>query len=183
MTCIVGIEHAGGVTIGADSAASDGWSFSARADGKLFRNGPYLIGFCGSYRMGQLLRYSLEAPIVPERDLDRHMATTFINAVRSCLLDGGYAERKNRVETGGTFLVGVAGRLFMIESDYQVGGQRNGFDACGSGAEVALGSLHTTANAKSKMAPRRRALTALQAAADLTAFVGGPFQVRTLRAA
>jgi hypothetical protein len=33
---------------------------------------------------------------------------------------GGYAEKDKEAEKGGCFLVGVGGRLFQIESDYQV---------------------------------------------------------------
>jgi ATP-dependent protease HslVU (ClpYQ) peptidase subunit len=179
MTCIVGIEHAGGVTIGADAAGSDGWSITSRADTKIFRNGPYLFGFCGSFRMGQLLHYSLIPPRVPAGDLERHMATDFVDAVRECLQVGGYAQRKNEVEAGGTFLVATADTLFCIQSDYQVARQRMGFDAIGSGEEVALGSLHATADRN--ITPKRRALMALQAATDLTAFVQGPFTVKTVK--
>lgn len=140
MTCIVGIEH-DGVTLGADSAASDGWTITSRADTKLFRNGDYLFGFCGSFRMGQLLHYAFDPPPVPSRGVERFMVTTFIDAVRTCLLEGGFAEkRKSGPETGGTFLVGAAGRLWQVEDDYQVARDAHGFDSIGSGAEVALGS-------------------------------------------
>lgn len=181
MTCIVGIEHDGGVTIGADSAASDGWSLRSRADTKLFQNGPYLMGFCGSFRMGQLLRYALAAPALPDdtSDLEEHMVITFVDAVRDCLTAGGVAYSKNGTETGGTFLVGVAGQLFQIEDDYQVARNLSGFDACGSGAEVALGSLHTSD--QYDLSATQRITMALKAAADLTAFVSAPFAVKTLR--
>ncbi|TDB75431.1 hypothetical protein [Micromonospora sp. KC723] len=89
----------------------------------MFRNGPYLMGFTDSFRMGQLLRYALDAPTLPTSPaaLDRHMATTFISAVRKCLDTGGWLHRDGGRETGGTFLVGVAGRLFVIQGDFQVG--------------------------------------------------------------
>ncbi|XVV11230.1 hypothetical protein ACQP2X_41330 [Actinoplanes sp. CA-131856] len=59
MTCIVGITDGTTVTIGGDSAGSDGWHVAVRSDSKVFQVGPYLMGFTTSYRMGQLLRYSL----------------------------------------------------------------------------------------------------------------------------
>ena len=63
MTCIVGLVHADGVTIGADSAGCDGaWGIVTRADTKLFHNGPFLFGFTSSFRMGQLLRYAFKPP-------------------------------------------------------------------------------------------------------------------------
>lgn len=181
MTCIVGIEHEGGVTIAADSAGTNGWSISSRADAKLFRVGPYLFGFCGSFRMGQLLHYSLDAPLLPDDDdIERHMATKFVDTVRCCLQLGGYAKSKNDVESGGTFLVAAAGHLFCIQDDYQVARQLMGYDVIGSGEEVALGSLHSTADYD--LTPTERALMALHAAADLTTFVRAPFHVETLTA-
>lgn len=59
MTCIVGITDGRTVTVGGDSAGSDGWHVAVLSDSKVFQVGPYLMGFTTSYRMGQLLRYSL----------------------------------------------------------------------------------------------------------------------------
>ena len=78
-----------------------------------------MFGFTTSFRMGQLIRYALEPP-EPEGELDRFMSTAFVDAVRACLKDGGWARRDNEREEGGTFLVGVQGRLFAVHDDYQV---------------------------------------------------------------
>jgi hypothetical protein len=74
MTAIVGLVHKESVTIGGDSAGVSGLSLSVRADAKVFRKGRYLFGFTTSYRMGQLIRYSLQPP-KPKGDLDAFMAT------------------------------------------------------------------------------------------------------------
>lgn len=120
MTAIVGLVHKNRVHLAGDSAGVGGYQLTVRADGKVFRNGPYVMGFTHSFRMGQLLRHSLTAPH-PEGDLDAFMVTTFIDAVRTCLKDGGHARKDSEQEEGGTFLVGIAGRLFTVYSDYQVG--------------------------------------------------------------
>ena len=88
MTAVVGLVHNGRVHLGADSAGSSGWSLTLRADEKVFRNGPYAMGFTTSYRMGQLLRYAF-APPEPTGDLQGFMVTTFVDSVRACLKDGG----------------------------------------------------------------------------------------------
>lgn len=147
---------------------------AGRADSKVFRNGPFIMGFTASFRMGQLLRYSL---VVPDHDprveVEKYMATSFINAVRQCLKDGGYAEKNNEVESGGTFLVGYKGRLFEIEDDYQVGESLNGFAAVGCGFAYALGSLHSTDGMK----PEDRIRKALVTAEHFNAGVRGPFVI------
>lgn len=176
MTCIIGIEHKHGVLIGGDSAGTAGWSQTIRADSKVFTVGDYAMGFTSSFRMGQLLRYKLEvaSPTREERrDLERFMSTTFIDAVRKTLTTGGFAEKENGQETGGTFLVGVAGRLFCVEGDYQVGVPSTGYEAVGCGDDLARGSLHTTA--QFRFTPRQRAELALDAAAAMSAGVAGPF--------
>lgn len=177
MTCIVGIQHSGRVWIAGDSAGTAYPSQSLRADSKVFRNGPYVMGFTTSFRMGQLLRYGFDAP-KPEGDLDRFMATTFINGVRDCLKTGGFARKTSEAEEGGTFLVGVRGTLYAIHSDFQIARTLDGYDAVGCGSDLALGSLHSTRNGKS---PKRRAMAALEAAAHHSAGVSAPFTVEVSR--
>ncbi|HEY3010102.1 MAG TPA: hypothetical protein VGJ63_18860 [Micromonosporaceae bacterium] len=172
MTAIVGLVHRGTVYLGGDSAGVSGLDLAVRADTKVFRSGRYLLGFTTSFRMGQLIRYSLEPP-PPRGDLDRFMATRFIDAVRDCLKAGGWAKKENEREEGGTFLVGVRGQLFTVYDDYQVGRAADGYAAVGCGDQVALGALYATADTGLK--PRRRVKLALAAAERFSAGVRGPF--------
>ncbi|GAA2117982.1 hypothetical protein [Actinomadura alba] len=172
MTAIVGLVHGDTVHIGGDSAGVAGWSLTVRADLKVFTNGPYAMGFTDSFRMGQLLRYSLQAPH-PEGDLERFMTTKFVDAVRKCLKHGGWAKKDSDREEGGYFLVGVHGRLFFVESDYQVGEAADGYAAIGCGEEFALGALYATARAD--MRPKKRLKLALEAAERYSVGVRGPF--------
>ncbi|PWJ93555.1 hypothetical protein C8D77_101234 [Mesorhizobium loti] len=174
MTCIVGVIDAGKVYIGGDSAGVAGYSLTVRADRKVFSNGDFIMGFTSSFRMGQLLAQSFTPPKRhPDTDVYKFMVTDFINAVRDCLKTGGYAEKHHEAEKGGTFLVGYQGRLFLIDSDYQVGEALDGFDACGCGAEIALGALFATPAAK----PNDRLTLALEAAERLSAGVRAPFHI------
>ena len=182
MTCVVALREQGIVYMGCDSAGVGGWySRANRVDPKIYRVGGMLIGFTTSFRMGQLLGYSLSLPHhhadVP---VEKYMATAFINAVRDCLKAGGWAEKEKDQEKGGTFLVAYRGRIFQVQSDYQVGECEEPFDAVGCGQELALGSLYTSA--KAKLAPRARVELALQAAAQFSAGVYGPFRIEELPA-
>ena len=56
MTCIAGLIEDGNIWIGGDSAAVTHYRMMKRADTKVFINGPFLIGFTSSYRMGQILQ-------------------------------------------------------------------------------------------------------------------------------
>ena len=178
MTCIVGLVENGKVYMGADSAGVGGYSLTIRRDPKVFRVGPYLIGYTSSFRMGQLLRFGLSVPDQdPRHDDERHMMTVFINAVRKCLKDGGYAKVESGEESGGTFLVGYRGVIYEIGDDFQVGISDCQYDAVGCGAQLAMGALHATTGKK----PRARIRAALQAAEDFNAGVRGPFRVQVLK--
>ena len=172
MTAIVGLVESGVVYIGGDSAGVSGMSLTVRADAKVFRKKRYVFGFTTSFRMGQLIRYSMTIP-KPVGDLDAFMATIFIDALRECLKSGGWAAKDNEREEGGTFLVGVNGRLFAVYDDYQVAKAADGFAAVGCGDQIALGALYATADAG--LSPRRRVMSALAAAERFSAGVRGPF--------
>lgn len=175
MTCIVGIEHFPFVTIGGDSAGVEGSRITSRSDPKVFEVGPYLIGFTDSFRMGQVLRYRLTVPEQsPKVDDFEHLVTVFVEAVRECFKDAGIARDDDGEESGGTFLVGYRGRLYCVDSDYQIGRSSIGYDAIGCGAEFALGSLASTSGS-----PVRRVRRSLKAAELHSSGVCGPFTVLT----
>jgi ATP-dependent protease HslVU (ClpYQ) peptidase subunit len=173
MTCIVGIATGEKVWIGADSAGVAGLSITVRADAKVFTNGPMLFGFTSSFRMGQLLRHALTVPkqFSGVAD-DAWLCTTFIDAVRKCLKDGGFARAHSGVESGGCFLVGYRGRLYEVDSDFQVGDPVDQYAAVGCGEQFALGSLHASTGE-----PESRIMSALAAAAHFSAGVCEPFTV------
>jgi ATP-dependent protease HslVU (ClpYQ) peptidase subunit len=176
MTAIVGLVHDGRVYIGGDSAGVSGLDITLRRDPKVFVNGPLVIGYTSSFRMGQLLRYQVE---VPQRhgdvDVFQWMVTGVVEAMRSAFKNGGYARKENEQEQGGFFLVGYQGRLFEVGSDYQVGEPRDGYEAIGCGEDYAKGSLHSTQT--SGLPPKDRLLMALRAAEHHSAGVVGPFVV------
>ncbi|CAD6563245.1 hypothetical protein ACFQ3P_42650 [Paraburkholderia sabiae] len=179
MTCIVALTDGKKVYMGADSAAAGGSYMTVRADPKIYRVGPFLIGFTSSFRMGQLLGHSLTVAPRPEgTDVFVFMCTTFVEAVRECFTRGGYARKDGERESAGTFLVGHEGRIFRIDGDYQVGENAVNFNACGSGEQAALGSLHTTAGMP--MRPEIKLERALAAAAEFSVGVRGPFRIEVL---
>lgn len=173
MTCVTALVDDNTIYMGADSAGAAGRDITIRADQKVFLNGEFLIGFTTSFRMGQLLRYALKPPKFrpEEKDIAEYMVTDFVDSVRDCLRNGGYAQSDRGEETGGCFLVGFRGRLFRIESDYQVGESVNSYDAVGCGMAYALGALSVT----NKTDPEERIKLALKAAESFSDGVRSPF--------
>lgn len=182
MTCIVGLvivglvdKETGTVYIGGDSAGSADTFISIRADEKVFNNGPFIMGFCGSFRMGQLLRYKFDPPrqTVNQDDM-KYMVSTFIDSVRKCFGENGFGKTPDKDDNRGcTFLVGYNGKLYTIMSDFQVAQLHDNYYAIGSGADLALGSLYSTVGLKDE----DRITIALEAASKFNSAVAAPFVV------
>jgi len=200
MTCIVGLVDDGAVYMGGDSAGVEGLRIGVRADEKVFylnekstwrRLDPrellkpidrlVVMGFTSSFRMGQLLQYNLKLPngMANTKDLYGFMVTDFIGAVRTTLKEGGYAKVDDNREEGGTFLVGLRGRLFCVEDDFQVGENIEPYHAVGCGSDLALGSMYATG--KMGLPPRERVLLALEAAETWSAGVRQPFVIKSVK--
>jgi ATP-dependent protease HslVU (ClpYQ) peptidase subunit len=178
VTCIVGLVHDTNIIMGGDAAGVSGTDLIQRKDGKVFINGSCIMGFTSSFRMGQLLRYRLKIPAQKEeQDLFDFMVNDFVDAVRDCLKTGGFAEKDKERESGGTFLVGYAGRLFEISSDFQVGESIDNFASCGCGSNYALGAMFATSGTAN---PRHRVEAALKAAEHFSAAVRSPFTIMSL---
>ncbi len=181
MTCIVGLVDHGTVYMGCDSAGTNNQGDQMiRTNHKLFRVGAFLMGCSGSPRMSQLVQYRFQPP-APDagEDVMHYLVCGFIDALRTCLTDGGHAWNNTGHESNdGNLLIGYRGHLYHVQSDYQVGERVNGFDAIGSGMAPALGALFATAGVE----PRERIRLALMAAEALNDAVRRPFHIETLPA-
>lgn len=179
MTCIVGLVEKNHVLIGADSSSVAGWTVRQTALQKVFRNGPFVIGYTTSFRMGQILQYEVGFPEAKIYD-EAYMVTKFIPAVQEKLKDLGYTQIINNRQEGGSFLVGVAGQLFDVADDFQVNHYRDGMAAVGIGAEYAMGALGACRgiDPPDKKIPARDAVSlALRVAAYYSGAVKEPFTI------
>ena len=186
MTCIVAIKDKSALWMGADSAAVNGWyARTIVSDEKVFirqslqgQTG-FIMGVAGYPRTTQLLRYKMNIPEIPanENDLMRYMVTAFIDAMRTCFHEAGHARKKdNEEEFDSEILIGVNGRIFTVNTNYQIIESEKPYDAIGCGTDYALGVLYTT----EKEAPRKRIKKALEAAAYFNAGVSEPFVIKKL---
>ena len=177
MTAIVAVLDDGKVWMGGDSAGVAGLSLSLRSDPKVFRLGEFLTGYTGSFRMAQILRYHVTPPVPKEQqDGFEYMVRSFVPEIRTQLKTHGYLKTQDGREEIGTFLVGWRGRLYHIENDLQVREDATPYAACGCGADLSLGSLHTTEQLTG-LTTRDRIVMALEAAEAFSAGVRGPYTV------
>ncbi len=183
MTAIVGyIDQAGDINLAGDTGGMlQSYSFTNMVGSKVFRNGPYLMGYTSSFRMGQVLEHSF---IPPLPDIGAvcdmgFMVKRFIVKLRETFKDAGFASKDKEVEEGGIFLIGhrmnpnKRGVLYLIQADYSLIESVRPYNACGCGSELIMGSMFSTDfiidDAKAKLH------IALKAAAEFSGAVRGPF--------
>jgi ATP-dependent protease HslVU (ClpYQ) peptidase subunit len=171
MTCIAGVVSNGKVYIGGDSAGvnADG-HLQLRKDSKVFKNGEYLIGVSGSWKINQVLKYTkLEDSDNSIHDPHQFMVTHFLPQLWAMRMP----EDKDF-----ELLVGFRGRLFHIYGLSQVSEEIADYEACGSGAQVARGCLFGQWNVF--QTPHSRIESALLAAERFCSGVRGPFNILSI---
>ena len=179
MTCIVGLVHKKKVYMGGDSAGVGGLDLSVRADPKVFKNGPFLIGFTTSFRMGQILRFEFRPPVQKTKDVEKYMVSKFIPAVHMAFDKHWWMTEKVEEKEGGrsgVFLVGYKGRLFKIDSDFQVAWNHKPFDACGCGGDYAKGAMDILYQ-DDRLTPEEKVEKALESAESFSGGVRAPFLI------
>ena len=176
MTCIVGIaDGKGGVHIGGDSLGSDGHGGIVLAEPKIFQLGEFLIGYCGSFRMGQIIQYQFEPPAREEGQADMtYLTTAFIENVRYTLEATRFFNKDESIEEKmGDFVVGYRGEVYVVQTDLAIIHGVDDFVSVGSGSEVANAVLYATRGLE--LPPENRLALALDTAAYQITSVRGPF--------
>lgn len=181
MTCIVAIEHDGTVWMGGDSAASRDNEIVRRSNEKVFFNDEFLIGYSGSFRIGQLLQYAFHAPKQSYGQTDmEYMVVDFVDALRHLMRDKGTLMKEEEGEAHDSeILIGYRGKIYVMESDFHIGRPLTSYAACGSGAPYALGALYVIANDQN-LSPQEKIEKSLSASAEYSAGVASPFIIMGL---
>lgn len=181
MTCIVGIQQGNTVYLGGDSAATGGdLSQMVIADKKVFVNGDIAFGICGSPKIIDPLMFT-KFPKQPKGMGDREFVSTqLVPSIKDAFAKAGCMrmDEKHGEHFEGAILFGIAGKLYRMEPNFQLLTDAYGFDAVGSGQDIAIGSLHAT---KGNRNARSRIMKALEASAIANAGVRPPFVVVSVR--
>lgn len=176
MSCIVGIVKDGRVHMGADSAGVNGrGELDLRVQSKVFRvaDGSMLLGVAGSWLVGDVLQQST----VPRPNLEGACDRRAL--VRGWVMGAlNAAERPDIKSENYELLIGVKGQLFRMWKDNDIAEERCGFDACGSGAQIAKGALAALANID--WGPEVKLSTALWAAERFCVYVREPFTIEQI---
>lgn len=166
MTCIAAIAKEGKVYFAGERGASEGNYIVAIDKPKIWKNGKYIFGYAGTFD-AQIIQYNFNPP-EPEGNLDKFMHTKFLKSIKSFYSEWDIGGKDSEM----SLLIGVKGKIYEHESDgLTLISYDKDYIVIGSGAEYAMGSLHSTRNHKD---PKRRLALALDAACDLSTSCIGP---------
>lgn len=177
MTCIVGLVDGKNVWLGGDRAGTNGnLDRIMLMEPKIFVNNGVAFGICGLPKVIDVVKHSLNVPI-EAMEAHADVKAFLVNVLVPELIEVLKANNSTIDESGekhfhGAMLIAVRGRLFMLESSFQLVEPVVKFHAVGSGAQAALGALRA-----SKGAPKKRLLNALAVSAENNAGVAPPFDL------
>jgi ATP-dependent protease HslVU (ClpYQ) peptidase subunit len=184
MTCIVALKVPNVcVWVGGDSGAFKEDEISQRSCEKVFYNGDFLIGFSGSFRVGQLIKYSFSPPPIKDpENIMRYFVVDFIDSLKECLRSKGNLKTNESGEECHEcdIIVAYKDKVVSIESDFNVGDHLDNYISIGSGALYALGALSAIEEIDN-LTPEQKILKSLFASEKHSPSVVQPFTVLRTR--
>jgi ATP-dependent protease HslVU (ClpYQ) peptidase subunit len=189
MTCIISIidKSNGSIWMGSDSSCNLDDSTNTINTPKVFIKDNFIFGIAGYIRLGNIIQYIFDIPENTEYDIMRYMVRTFIPALIKCLQSNGFLDDSegNIGIPGSCILVGYQGRVFQIDSNFQIFESTNEYHAIGSGAQIALGSLYALMTPYSQNYHSDKLYTyidvSLNAASKFSVSVNQPFKILQLK--
>lgn len=176
MSTVVGVRTEKNIWIGADSRAStESGEIRPFVAQKVFTNGPYLVGFIGSVRGGQLIRPEYFKP--PQKVFDWPAAIIHQYEKNYCLAVDSETQTSMMACN---FIIGDSRtkKMYEILVDFQMN-EIEEISAIGSGSTYAFGSLHTTGELN--INGHDRVKMALESAMYFDAATGGPLNIQKLK--
>ena len=170
ITCIVGSVDHGRVMLGCDSMYCEGDDVLISSDPKAWRAGDWVIGAAGMVSWMDLLSKHMRWPKVTRRTADTVVRVEVPREIRRVAQETG----TDLEDANGAALVGVHGRLYMVDSDLVVVSASEGYAAIGSGRQPAIGALYATRRAK--LTQRTRMRMALESSERYCASVRRPWR-------
>lgn len=204
MTCIIGLKNDDYIHIGYDSALSNSYSMSLLKTKKVFKKEAefknnflrysqkiedknkfeFCVGISGSGRQQNILNYIWNPPkfesictfdIFSEEEMYEYLCGPFLSSIRKAFKDEGFMKVENNEESYyGYLMIGIFGRIFVVDSELFIVEKMLNYEAIGSGSEVARGSLFSTEHMEDC---EERIRIALEAAETFVPSVRKPFHI------
>lgn len=184
MTTLAAIQGEGWAIVGCDSKVVEEQRtfILPRDNGKIVKNGAYLLGAAGDMRAINLLAHVLKPPVPAPNDigikLDKFISSKFIPALKQCFDEAQYGEKG---EQDSSILVVIHGTIYEIGSGYDWCHDESGVYALGSGGDYAMGAMLLAAEGKKRTMTNARSSikSALAISARLDPNTGGSIYLQT----
>lgn len=171
MTVIAVVKHEDKVYMAGDRGASDDGTILALDAPKVWKIGPYPIGYAGAMD-GERIRYNFKPSVPNIRDTDKFMQTKFIKELRE-FYNEFWVDTSKDGDLG--LIIAVRGEIYEHSSaDMSLSKYILPYLAMGSGAEYAYGVLYATDKQKNA---RNRVVQAVNAAIKFNPSCMGPVDV------
>lgn len=191
MTCIAAVIQGGDIWMGGDRLRSNGPIIRRHYKSpKIWRvkndQTAWLFGHAGSCPVGQILQFECVLPDVSGAtgaDLVGALVTKLVPALRDSLNKRGEVGKSKESGTDfmeSSFLIGVQGGLFVLDSGFSVLEVDELFAAIGEGGQPAFGALYALQTACPDLGPKKRLMYALDAATLSCSGVGGQYDILKL---
>jgi ATP-dependent protease HslVU (ClpYQ) peptidase subunit len=131
--------------MGCDSAISSETETQVLSNSKIIKKGEMLIGVTGSMRGLQLLEYSWIFPEQPKEMSDTEYIYSYITtSIKEVFFEHQYCVTLNAQENQeDQFLIGYKGKLYLLDTNYQIFELDSKYVSIGSGSSFSYGSLKT----------------------------------------
>lgn len=174
MTCIVALKHEDKVYMGGDRGASDDGIILSLESPKVWKFGPYLMGYAGSMD-GERIRHNFKPTAPNIKDTDKFMQTRFIKELREFYNEFWIDTSK---EGDLSLIIGIRGEIYEHSSgDMSLSRYSLPYISIGSGSEYAYGALYATDKQKNA---RNRVMSAVSAAIKFSPSCMGPVDIVSL---
>jgi ATP-dependent protease HslVU (ClpYQ) peptidase subunit len=171
MTCIVALKHEDKVYMAGDRGASDDNTILALDSPKVWKTGPYLIGYAGAMD-GDRIRHNFKPTAPNIKDTDKFMQTKFVKELRD-FYNEFWVDTSKDGDLG--LIVAVRGQIYEHSSvDMSLSKYTLSYLAMGSGAEYAYGVLYATDKQKNA---RNRVMQSINAAIKFSPSCIGPVDI------
>jgi ATP-dependent protease HslVU (ClpYQ) peptidase subunit len=174
MTCIAVVRQDNKIYMAGDRGASDDDTILTLSTPKVWKLGPYLMGYAGTLD-GERIRYNFN-PYVPDiKDIDKFMQTKFIKQLRQFYNDW-WVDTSKDADLG--LIICVKGQIYEHNAvDMSLSKYTGDYLAMGSGAQYAYGYLNATEKIKDG---KKRAMGAVSSAIKFSPSCVGPVDVVSL---
>jgi len=171
MTVLAVVRHENKIYMAGDRGASDDNTILSLTSPKVWKLGPYLIGYAGALD-GERIRYNFN-PYVPDiKDLDKFMQTKFIKQLRD-FYNNWWVDTTKEGDLG--LIICVKGQIYEHNAiDMSLSKYSLPYMSIGSGSEYAYGVLYATDKQKNA---RNRVMQAVNAAIKFNPSCMGPVDI------